>query len=95
MEIQDLQAQLDSDKLSFDYEPEEGGLVIKNKRYGTKIFCSPEAIAKYDWPTIKAQTVCGKDIQHITRVTGYFTIVEGWNKGKLAELEDRYHSEVA
>jgi anaerobic ribonucleoside-triphosphate reductase len=34
----------------------------------------------------------GKNIDHITRVTGYFTKVSGWNKGKKAELRDRYRS---
>jgi len=33
-----------------------------------------------------------KNIDHITRVTGYFTKVSGWNKGKKAELRDRYRS---
>jgi ribonucleoside-triphosphate reductase len=30
------------------------------------------------------------DVDHITRVTGYFSRVSGWNKGKKAELADRY-----
>ncbi|MEO0142796.1 MAG: anaerobic ribonucleoside-triphosphate reductase [candidate division WOR-3 bacterium] len=30
------------------------------------------------------------NIDHITRVTGYFSKVSGWNKGKKAELKDRY-----
>ena len=34
---------------------------------------------------------CGSmDIDYITRVTGYFSRVSGWNKGKKAELYDRY-----
>ena len=34
--------------------------------------------------------VCGStNLQHITRVTGFFSIVEGWNRGKVAELDDR------
>jgi len=33
-----------------------------------------------------------ENIDHITRVTGYFTKVSGWNKGKKAELKDRYRS---
>ncbi len=35
-----------------------------------------------------------KNIDHITRVTGYFTKVSGWNKGKKAELKDRYRSAI-
>jgi ribonucleoside-triphosphate reductase len=30
------------------------------------------------------------DIEWITRVTGYFSKVSGWNTGKRAELKDRY-----
>lgn len=33
---------------------------------------------------------CGsKDLDYITRVTGYFTRVSTWNRGKIAELKDR------
>lgn len=34
----------------------------------------------------------GRNVEHITRVTGYFSKVEGWNKGKKGELKDRYRS---
>lgn len=34
---------------------------------------------------------CGSsNVDYITRVTGYFSRVSGWNKGKRAELFDRY-----
>jgi anaerobic ribonucleoside-triphosphate reductase len=33
-------------------------------------------------------------VDHITRVTGYFTKVSSWNKGKKAELKDRHRSQV-
>jgi ribonucleoside-triphosphate reductase len=33
-------------------------------------------------------------VDHITRVTGYFTKVSGWNKGKKGELKDRYRSKI-
>ncbi len=26
----------------------------------------------------------------MTRITGYFSKISGWNKGKLGELADRY-----
>ena len=36
---------------------------------------------------------CGsEDLDHITRITGYFTRVSSWNKGKLGELRDRYRN---
>lgn len=37
---------------------------------------------------------CGSpDVDGITRITGYFTKVSSWNKGKLGELKDRYRNE--
>jgi ribonucleoside-triphosphate reductase len=37
---------------------------------------------------------CGsEDVEGITRITGYFTRVSSWNKGKLGELKDRYRNQ--
>jgi ribonucleoside-triphosphate reductase len=37
---------------------------------------------------------CGSDqIEGITRITGYFTKISSWNKGKLGELRDRYRNQ--
>jgi hypothetical protein len=38
---------------------------------------------------LKANLFQGLRISMITRITGYFTVTSGWNKGKLAELKDR------
>lgn len=36
-------------------------------------------------------TYCGsEEVEGITRITGYFTKVSSWNKGKKGELKDRY-----
>ena len=35
-----------------------------------------------------------REVDGITRVTGYFSKVSGWNSGKKAELEDRFRSKV-
>jgi ribonucleoside-triphosphate reductase len=36
---------------------------------------------------------CGStDVDGITRITGYFTRISSWNKGKLGELKDRYRN---
>ncbi len=34
------------------------------------------------------------EVDGITRVTGYFSKVSGWNKGKRAELDDRFRSSL-
>jgi ribonucleoside-triphosphate reductase len=36
---------------------------------------------------------CGSDrVEQITRITGYFTKVASWNKGKIGELKDRFRN---
>ena len=35
-----------------------------------------------------------EDVDGITRITGYFTKVSSWNKGKLGELRDRYRNQA-
>ncbi len=40
-------------------------------------------------------TYCGsEDVDGITRITGYFTKLSSWNKGKLGELRDRYRNQA-
>jgi len=42
---------------------------------------------RHDCPNCKSENTEG-----ITRITGYFSRISGWNKGKIAELKDRYRS---
>ncbi|MEM2899484.1 MAG: anaerobic ribonucleoside-triphosphate reductase [Thermoplasmata archaeon] len=38
---------------------------------------------------------CGSEnVEGITRVTGFFSKISSWNKGKLGELKDRYRSTI-
>jgi ribonucleoside-triphosphate reductase len=38
---------------------------------------------------------CGSgDVDGITRITGYFTKVSSWNKGKIGELKNRYRNQA-
>jgi ribonucleoside-triphosphate reductase len=40
-------------------------------------------------------TYCGaEDVDGITRITGYFTKLSSWNKGKRGELRDRYRNQT-
>ena len=55
---------------------------------------TPEAIAAHDLTFLIAALAGGRDVTQITRVTGYFSKVSGWNVGKTAELRDRHRVEV-
>jgi len=39
---------------------------------------------------IKMALTGGKNVEQITRVTGFFSVVRNWNAGKRAELKNRY-----
>ena len=44
---------------------------------------------------LKSCAYCGsEDVDGITRITGYFTKVSSWNKGKLGELRNRYRNQA-
>ncbi len=42
----------------------------------------------------KCSSCSSENIEGITRITGYFSRVAGWNKGKIGELKDRNKTEV-
>ncbi len=83
-----------------EFEWQEGehegkaGFLVANKRLHTMTHFTPEAISKQNLEFLLVKTRHGRDVEHITRVTGYFSKVSGWNKGKMGELGDRYRSDV-
>ena len=78
------------------YEWQEGehnwksGLFVKNNRFETITHFTLEAIEKHGLNVLIDQTSQGKNIEQITRVTGFFSKVQSWNKGKLGELKQRH-----
>jgi len=79
-------------------EGEEGKtLIIKNTEFGTELVLE---LQKEPWKQFKTFeefirfSWCGKNIEHVTRVTGYFSKVRGWNPGKQGELKDRRHQQL-
>ncbi|NOQ55304.1 MAG: hypothetical protein GQ477_00700 [Nanohaloarchaea archaeon] len=66
------------------------GVFVKNNNFDSTIFVTLDALKKNSVDTIVAQSVQGRDVDQITRITGYFSTVSNWNKGKIAELKDRY-----
>ena len=89
MKLEDLTAHLDShDDWEWDFDFE--GVLIKNKRLETLTHCTFEAVENTELDIILGACVQGRDVAHITRVTGYFSKTSGWNKGKAGELKDRH-----
>jgi hypothetical protein len=51
---------------------------------------SEEALSGIDWSQVRASAAQGHDVDHITRITGYFSKTSSWNRGKQGELKDRH-----
>ncbi|MCK4717517.1 MAG: hypothetical protein KAT70_02515 [Thermoplasmata archaeon] len=73
---------------------EEKGIYVKNKRFETETFFSDRAIVRGDIHDLVLATHQGRNIENITRVTGFFSKTQGWNKGKTGELKQRVRTEI-
>ncbi len=68
----------------------------KNGVQGLYIGKNPESSPTWHipfWGIAKAESYSaimqGRDVKHMTRVVGYYSMTENWNPSKLGELEDR------
>ena len=67
-------------------------IVIKHTPSGLKTEVGLEAVTENDWETLEAVLTGQRDIdvlKHMTRVVGYYSTTDNWNKSKLGELKDR------
>lgn len=97
MKFDDLVAHLEhTDGWDWKFDPEKPSeaIEIRNNRFGTVTRATFDAIGENSLAVILNACIRGKDVDHITRVTGYFSRVSGWNKGKTGELKDRYRSTI-
>ncbi len=91
MEIRDFINTCVDDGFAWKEGENEGvyGYFVGSEKYDTVTHFTPEAIDDNEWPVLRKQVVQGKNVHHITRIVGYFSRVENWNKSKLGELKDR------
>ena len=76
---------------------EEGNFYFKHELYDKeeeKVKVTPQALLKLSAAELEKVLVNGRNVDHITRITGYFSKVSGWNKGKRGELADRHRVEI-
>jgi len=93
MSLDELKSWLNTQE-DWDYQLDDKGMLIRNSRLETLTHVTFEAIERNPLDVVTAACTQGKDVDHITRVTGYFSRTSGWNKGKAAELKDRHRSQV-
>lgn len=69
------------------------GVALRHKMWKEPIFIKWKDLKNVSIADTLIALTGGKDVEQITRVTGFFSKVSSWNKGKLAELEDRHKNE--
>ncbi|MDR1519509.1 MAG: anaerobic ribonucleoside-triphosphate reductase [Planctomycetota bacterium] len=77
---------------------EKPGLVVKHGRSGLMTLLPLETVKGQEWPVLEAILVGRRDacpLDHMSRVVGYFSRIENWNKSKLGELKDRHKGDYA
>ncbi|PKK86633.1 MAG: hypothetical protein CVT48_00235 [Thermoplasmata archaeon HGW-Thermoplasmata-1] len=65
------------------------GYLVTNRTFDTRTHFTHDAIERNDVSSLLNQTYQGRLLEHMTRVTGFFSKTESWNKGKLGELKER------
>ena len=68
------------------------GVIIKYAKNGLMTRIPTAAIEAADWGILEEVLTGQREpqvLQHMTRVVGYFSRVENWNKSKVGELKDR------
>lgn len=68
------------------------GWLVEDTKFDTLHHITEEAFDKLDVNALAAVTAQGRDVDHITRVTGYFSKTSGWNPSKVGELKDRHRT---
>jgi Anaerobic ribonucleoside-triphosphate reductase len=92
MTIEELNAFLESNPHVVWAQDNEGDLLLRHELYDSedeKLKITPKALKELTPEKLEQVLIGGRNIEHITRVTGYFSRVSGWNKGKRGELADR------
>ena len=86
----------DPDRYEWDTGEHQGqhGIFVTNKYVGTKTHLSETAIVENDLVTLVTATYHGRNVENITRVTGFLSKTGGWNKGKTGELKERHRSNI-
>ena len=94
MEVDNFVEYLAENPATFEWQEGEHdnkpGIFVKNTQFDTKTHFALDAIRNHDLDFLVIQTHQGKNVEHITRVTGFFSKVQSWNKGKRGELKERH-----
>jgi hypothetical protein len=72
--------------------PDQDCVVVQDLATGCKTQLLAGTIDRHNWETLREVVVGQRNpapLYHVTRIVGYYSRVENWNKSKLGELMDR------
>ena len=76
---------------------DDGNFYFRHEEFDAeheKVKVEPQALKDLTAAKLDQILTAGRNVEHITRITGYFSRIAGWNKGKKGELEERYRVAV-
>jgi len=71
---------------------DDGNVIFRHTKFDKDdegVSISAQRLLELTPAALEAILVDGRNVDHITRVTGYFAKTSGWNGGKTGELKDR------
>lgn len=97
MTHEELAAYLESRPQVLWVEDDQGNFYFRHEQYDgehDQVKVEPKALAELTAAKLDNILTAGRNVEHITRITGYFSRVAGWNKGKKGELTNRQRVQV-
>ena len=76
--------------------PSEDEVLVQHTETGVKHAVSISSILENPWEELEAVLTGEREphvMIHLTRIVGYYSRVQNWNRSKLAELADRHAGE--
>ena len=76
----------------FGIDEEQRTVIIKHGPTKALLSVGAGAVKDNDWETIRAVLHGEREsrvLSHMTRIVGYYSQIENWNKSKLGELDGR------
>ena len=73
--------------------PGEDEAIICHTRTGIKHAVAVRSILEHPWKELEAVLTGRREARvmtHLTRIVGYYSRVQNWNRSKIAELRDRH-----
>jgi hypothetical protein len=90
VDLAELEDFLVREEEDLEWSDQKDGFYIRSKRWGTCIKLDLNKLESLDEVALIKELVQGKNIEQITRVTGFFSKTRQWNPGKRGELKERF-----